>query len=120
MASPTITKPTMQQGVLDPDNGMVMFENMPLFDEHSVLEKWPDGEERRIDYTRDVLESIAANQNARIVDTGDFTPMVLGHTPDKGSPAKQTPIIAYAGDFSVKELGATNPRPCIYANKVWV
>ena len=113
-------KPAPKAGTIDPDNGMVLFTDMPLFDEHSVVERGRAGEERRIDYSKDVLNSIANNQNARIRDTGDFTPLILHHTPDKGEPSKANPILGYAGDFAVMEFGANNPRPCIYARKVWV
>lgn len=97
-----------------PDGDYVVFYNVPIFDEHT-------GEDG-ITYDRRLLECIAANNNRRIQDTGDWCPLVIGHTADpddftaNGQKPPDPPVVGFAGPFRVARFGNTKPRWCIYTN----
>jgi hypothetical protein len=92
------------------DGEFVRFENVPLFDEHVG----DDG----VHYDENLLNCIAENNNRRCADTGDFVPIVVGHTSDEPN-AKDPPVIGLAGPFHVAPYGKVKPRPCIHAT-FWV
>lgn len=84
-----------------------IFRNVPVFDEHTG----DDG----VVYDKQRLQKIADNNNRRIDDTGDWCPLVPGHTPDE--PGQEQPeIIGYAGPFKVSIIGKVDPRHCIFAD----
>ena len=84
-----------------------IFRNIPVFDEHVG----DDG----VNYDKRRLQCIADNNNRRIDDTGDWCPLVPGHTPDE--PGQEQPeIIGYAGPFKVAVIGNVDPRHCIFAD----
>lgn len=85
-----------------------VFENLPVFDEH----EGDDG----VVYDKNLLQRIADNNNHRIEDTGDWCPIVAGHTPDADHPGEQPDIIGWAGPFKVSVLGNVEPRHCIFAD----
>lgn len=66
---------------------------------------------------RDKLQAIAERLNDRIEDSGDYTPIIIRHTPDDDS-AEQPPLVGFAGPFEVKKFGNKNPRWAIFA-KDW-
>jgi hypothetical protein len=80
---------------------------LPIFDEHVG----DDG----VRYDGQLLGQIAANNNSRIDDTGDFAPVVEWHTQDDGSPDEDPPVVGLAGPFRVGKFGKKRPRACIYA-----
>ncbi len=84
-----------------------VFQNIPVFDEH-------EGDDGVI-YDKSLLGHIAQNNNDRIDDTGDWCPIIAGHTPDENG-VEQPTIIGYAGPFKVSVIGNKKPRACIFAD----
>jgi len=68
---------------------------------------------------RDKLQAIANRLNDRIDDSGDYTPIIVRHTPDDDS-QPQPPIVGYAGPFEVKKFGNKNPRWAIFARNWFI
>jgi hypothetical protein len=92
------------------DGDFEVFTNVPVFDEHIG----DDG----VVYDKRILACIAQNNNDRIEDTGDYTPISAGHTPDRDKPdAKQPEIIGFAGPYHVSVIGNKKPRHVIVADK---
>lgn len=56
------------------------------------------------------LHAIARNGNRRVRSTGDYTPVVIGHTSDDAPEDKQPEIVGYAHNFSVKPLLKTGRK----------
>ncbi len=84
-----------------------VYHSVPIFKEHTGS----DGTE----YTKQLLEDIAENNNDRIEETGDYCPIVGWHTPSDNDPSKDPPIIGFAENFRVEKFGKKQPRWCIYA-----
>src|SRR5579859_5194319 len=61
-----------------------------------------------------MLGRIAANNNRRVKETGDWTPIVIGHTKDNAPENEQPEIVGYASNFTVKPLFRTG-RYAIHA-----
>lgn len=99
--------------------------NRPLFVEHAKARTITDpvtGQEREIvdRYDRRALEEIAHRCNERILDTGDFSPLIEGHTPDKDARDNGVPmpdVLGYAGPFRVGLIGNVKPRWAIFADE---
>lgn len=89
----------------------VVFDDVAVFDAHTG----DDG----VVYDDKLLAAIAENNNRRIRDTGDFVPLVIGHTPENPDSDRDPPVVGMAGPFRVGTLGQEKPRPCIFA-KFWV
>lgn len=88
----------------------MVYDNVPIFDEHES----EDG----VTYDRRLLQIIAENCNRRIRDTGDWCPLVIGHTSDEDA-AADPPLVGFAGPFTVGQLGKERPRWAILA-KFWL
>lgn len=72
--------------------------DVPVLDEHTLLDD--EGQPlMEIDERR--LQDIARRANARIRDTGDLVPIVVGHTKDGLPEQSQPEIVGYAGPFKV-------------------
>ena len=87
-----------------------------VFTEHSTKDR--DG--NPVVYDRRALEKIAARCNERILDTGDFAPVTLGHTPteDQLATGMEMPDIGgFAGNFRVGLHGNKTPRWAIFADE---
>lgn len=73
--------------------------DVKVLDEHEL-----DGEDGKpaayVD--RSVLEEIAANNNNRVLATGDPAPLIVGHTSDDPQ-APERPVVGYAVNYKVKE-----------------
>lgn len=63
------------------------------------------------------LTRITDRCNDRIVDTGDFAPLVIRHTKDDGSYDPE--VIGFVGPYRMGKLGDRKPLPATYG-KVWV
>ena len=88
-----------------PEGDFVVFDDRPVFCEHTAT----DGTV----YDRQRLAEICENQNARIRETGDFTPVVLGHTPNQYERlhgASQPEVIGFAGPFKLGLIGDETPK----------
>jgi hypothetical protein len=62
------------------------------------------------------LEEIVRINNARIEDTGDCIPVILGHTKDGASETSQPPIVGWADGLKIVKLGKLSPRYAISAS----
>lgn len=85
--------------------------NVPILDEHVIRDE--DGNPiAKIDEKR--LHHIAERNNKRIVETGDWIPIVVGHT--KGEPGDYVPeeeqpeIVGYAGNLTVGKFKRTGRK----------
>jgi hypothetical protein len=80
----------------------------------------PEKEVYPVHLTPDELKRIAHVSQKRIIETGDYSPIAVGHTED-GMPAKFQPeIVGFAKDFLVQpfinpDTGADTGRLAIYA-----
>lgn len=63
------------------------------------------------------LSGIATRCNDRILDTGDYVPLVIRHTKDDGSYDPE--VIGLVGPFRMSKFGNKKPVPAI-DGKVWV
>lgn len=109
-------KPQRYQATPDPDGDFVVFEDVPVFKEHVGVE----GEV----YGRQKLQWICDNVNRRIRDTGDFTPIVVQHTPtpeDEAAGKKHDPpLIGFAGPYHLALFGAEQPVWTIFADRFYI
>lgn len=88
----------------------------PVFSEHKTRDQ--NGNE--IVYDRAKLASIVAACNERILDTGDFSIISAGHTPDEQQLATGMPMpdtLGYSGPFRLGMIGNTKPRWAIFADE---
>ncbi len=71
---------------------------VPILDEH-VLTDARGQNEMLVDAA--FLAEIAANNNARVEQTGDPTPLIVGHTEDHAGKSEK-PVVGYATNFRVQ------------------
>lgn len=96
--------------ILDSDEYEV-YKNVPVFVEHTRTLK--SGRELR--FGRDELEALAQRSNRRIEETGDFAPVVIGHTnPDPAAP--DPPKIGWAGPFRLGWLTKDHTKYAVLAD----
>lgn len=74
--------------------------DIPILDEHPLRDE--ETQELLMDLTPSVLQKIADNNNARIKETGDLVPLVIGHTKDNLPEIHQPKIVGFAHKFQVK------------------
>ncbi len=110
-----------KQRVLDPTK-FTLVQAVPVFREHEIVQKDKKTGEvtKRIEVNREKLREIAEENNRRIAESGDMTPVCIGHTRrDKdGIPlpaTEQPPVIAYARNYRVGEFGPQKVS-CILAD----
>lgn len=113
-----VSKLKPQRYQATPDGEFVIFENVPVFKEHVGIE----GEVEV--YDRQKLQWICDNMNRRIRDTGDFTPIVVQHTPtpeDEAAGKKHDPpLIGFAGPYHLAQFGAEQPVWTIFADRFYI
>lgn len=116
---------------LDPSKFDIQHD-VPVFDEHQDVEPARDetGIVQRdandkplayqpVHYTREVLEAMCENMNSRIRETGDYTPITIGHSKRNSESGDDTPpVYGFAGPFYVGQFGKERPRAAIFA-KNW-
>ena len=103
------TAPRKHESIVEDGDEYTIFRNVPVFDEH----EGDDG----VFWDRNLLQCIATNNNDRIEDTGDWCPIIVGHTPDPDDDNKSdNEIIGYAGPFNVSTIGNKRPRAAIIAD----
>jgi hypothetical protein len=83
-------------------NDLVTIGDFPIFDEDEK-------------YGVEELEEIVRVNNARIADTGDCIPVVLGHTRDDADEVEQPPIVGWADSLRLSLIGEVHPRYAITA-----
>lgn len=109
MTTATLENPIARYKQLDAEQFDIQHD-VPVFSEHV------DYEGTR--YDRAVLASICRNMNSRIKDTGDYTAICVGHTPNPEERAKgmRAPeVVGYAGPYDLGLIGTENPRWAIIA-----
>lgn len=84
---------------------------VPILDEH-VLTDSRGQNEMLVDAA--FLAEIAANNNARVEQTGDPTPLIVGHTEDHAGKSEK-PVVGYATNFRVQPFFDSG-RQAIYAD----
>lgn len=87
-----------------------------VFTEHTTK----DREGNTVVYDKAALEKIAARCNERILDTGNFAPITLGHTPTEeelAAGAQMPDIAGFAGNFRLGLKGNKNPRWAIFQDE---
>jgi hypothetical protein len=82
-----------------------------VLDEHNLVDE--DGH-LLVKVSADKLHRIAHNGNRRIQETGDYIPIVIGHTKDGVKESDQPEIVGYAGPFYVAKLFRTG-RQAVWA-----
>ncbi|MGH7743819.1 MAG: hypothetical protein ACREQ5_03235 [Candidatus Dormibacteria bacterium] len=108
-----------------PEDKFDVIVNRPVFKEHTAFERYQDpytGEEKErvIKYDRDTLEAICRNVNERVRNTGDYVALTIGHTPTRDEKIKgmpSPPVVGYAGPFHMEQIGASDPKWAIVADK---
>lgn len=83
----------------------------PCIDEHE-LPATPTHSAVKVDEPK--LHLIAENNNRRVEETGDLTPIVIGHTKDDAPENEQPEIVGYATDFFVAPFFKTG-RKALFA-----
>lgn len=89
--------------------------NVAVFAEHTTKNR--DGSVSKYDLT--ALRSIANRCNARIADTGNYSPITEGHTPESSS-QPQPAVLGYSGPFKLGMIGRQKPRWAIFADEHWL
>lgn len=89
-----------------PETTLYNIGSFPLVDEFSdeVLHLPPEK-----------LEQVIASANHRYEDTGDMSPLILGHTLKDAPESEQPPIMGYLRNFRLGQIGKKDPRPAIWA-----
>lgn len=90
--------------------------NVPLFAEHTTR----DREGNMVIYDRNALSAILDRCNHRISDTGNFAPLIEGHTPDRDAQmhgAQMPAVLGYAGPYKLGMIGNENPRWAIFGDE---
>lgn len=99
--------------------------NRPVFVEHTKPRMKRDpvtGHEYEVleKYDRDALAAIVDRCNERILDTGDFSPLTEGHTPDPEEVAKgaRVPdVLGYSGPYRLGMIGNKKPRWAVFCDE---
>lgn len=86
----------------------ITIRNVPILDEHEIKD---DEGNTVVVVDKTKLQKIARNNNRRVAETGDTTPVVIGHTfdpEDKKPETEQPPVVGFAKNFRVRKLFKTN------------
>lgn len=97
-------------------DGFKHVDNVCEFTEHATKGR----DDKPNIYDRNALVGILTRLNHRIADTGDFSPVVEGHTPDPDEVAQgrsQPDVLGYAGPFRLGMIGNENPRWAIFGDE---
>ena len=89
--------------------------NVAVFAEHTTKNR--DGTVSKYDLK--ALRAIADRCNARIADTGNYSAITEGHTPESSS-ALQPTVLGYSGPFKLGMIGRQKPRWAIFADEHWL
>jgi len=92
--------------------------DVPIFTEHTIEVEGDSGEKESDCYGLKELQYITDNLNNRIEDTGDFVPIVVGHT-DPEDKSVKPPVVGFAGPYKIGRFGRTKPRWAIFAENWW-
>jgi len=84
---------------------------VPVFTEHKT---------DRHSWDKDRLAALTDQMNHRILDTGSFSPLTDGHTPDAEAVQKGVPqpkVLGYQGKFRLGLIGNREPRWTVFADE---
>lgn len=98
------------------DEEFVCVRDVPVFTEHETK----DREGKPVIYDRAALAAVAEKCNQRIRDTGDFSPITEGHTPDAdqyAAGAHMPDVLGYSGPFRLGQIGNDEPRWTIFTDE---
>lgn len=84
---------------------------VPILDEHVLTDSRGENE-MMVDAA--FLAEVAANNNARVEQTGDPTPLIVGHTEDHPG-RDEKPVVGYATNFRVEPFFETG-RQALFAD----
>jgi len=96
-----------------PDEEYLVYPHLALLDEHERLDP-KSGKKIKVD--EKYLNELRDNLNAKVAETGDATPYVLGHTLDKGEDDEDVPesdqpeILGWLVNYKVDDLLNTNRK----------
>lgn len=98
--------------------------SVPVFTEHETVRKRIDASgnviEEPVKWDRDRLAAMCYQMNHRIRDTGSFSPITEGHTPDKHARDKGCPqpaVLGYQGKFRMGLIGNLDPKWTIFCDE---
>lgn len=99
--------------------------NRPVFVEHTktrVVTHPETGEQREVTevYDRRTLEGMVRRCNERILDTGDFSPIIDGHTPEPEAVengVRMPDVLGYSGPYRMGIVGNRNPKYAIFCDE---
>lgn len=89
------------------EGDFVVYEDVPVWKEHTNR----DG----VYFGKQQLERVCKNLNERITETGDFSPIVIGHTDDDRR--TDPPVVGFSGPYRLSRIGSKDPKWCIVARK---
>lgn len=111
-------KPQRSAGMEFPESDFVTINDIPIFSEHETKSAAEEG--RVLKFGPAELQAVCARCNRRIVETGDYAAIVIGHTPspeEAAAGAPQPDLIGMAGPFRMGTIGAGDKqRTCILAD----
>lgn len=91
----------------------LVWDDVPVWKEHVS----PDDD--KIPFNEDALKRVVQRNNDRIEDTGDFTPIVIRHTPDDEEGETNhdfdPPVVGLAGPYKIGKYGRKRPKTAIFA-----
>lgn len=90
-----------------PPADYVVRKDVFVLDPHTLRDK---SGKTIVDVTEPMLAKIAANQNKRINETGDATPLVIGHTRDGEREGDGPEVVGYATDWKLTRFYKTGKR----------
>lgn len=97
---------------------------IPVFTEHETVRRKLDASgnvvEEPVKWDRNKLAAMCYQMNHRVLDTGSFSPITEGHTPDKNARDKgcpQPPVLGYQGKFRLGLIGNLNPKWTIFCDE---
>jgi hypothetical protein len=96
--------PSRAAGEEFPDDEFSTIRDVPVFGEHHT--KSQDG--RDLDFGPAELKAVCDRCNRRIIETGDYAAIVIGHTPSPEEAAKGAPqpeLVGLAGPFRMGVIG---------------
>ena len=90
-----------------PPSDYVVRKDVFVLDPHTLRDK---GGKTLVNVDESMLAKIAANQNKRIAETGDATPLVIGHTRDGEREGEAPELVGYATDWKLQKFYKTGKR----------
>jgi predicted DNA binding CopG/RHH family protein len=97
--------PTVKESL--PPAEYIVRKNVFVLDPHTLSD---DSGKPHLTVSETMLRKIAQNQNKRFAETGDATPLVIGHTKDGAHEHEQPEVVGYATNFRVTRFFKTGKQ----------